>query len=533
MQRVKNEVLHTATLSYLQTIDLDNPPLPLDIEAGILQACYEAVEIENVTKQKGRQWKPPQTLLPSMIGEILMCLYNVKIISLKGRDDTSEGCPLAFYVKEGPGKGTYSDSQEALERIIRQYHYNISSSDMKEVFAYLRNRASIHQVEENPDLTPVNNGIFDYKTKTLLPFSPDYIFLGKSPVDYVDNPVNPVIHNDEDNTDWDVETWLQELSDNPAIVELLWQIIGAAIRPRVPWDKSAFFYAPDGNNGKGTLCHLIRNLCGRDSCASLTLSDMGKEFQLEPLIRATTIITDENDVGTCLNKSAAFKALVTGDSLHINLKYKSPITLRFNGFIIQCVNEFPRMLDNTNTAYRRILLVPFEKTFTGIERKYIKHDYLNRPDVLQYVLAKVLNTNYYSLSEPDACKQLLEQYEESNDPLREFVKEMLPQCKWDLLPFTFLYDLYKGWYNRANPSGKSISRNAFINRLADILSASSEWSCDKQRQIRSANRMDAPEPLILEYDLNNWKNSRYTGNISQRVCTVNPKKLTYRGLLRQ
>ena len=41
--------------------------------------------------------------------------------------------------------------------------------------------------------------------------------------------------------------------------------MGAIIRPHVRWNKSAWFYSERGNNGKGTLCDLLRKSCGRDS----------------------------------------------------------------------------------------------------------------------------------------------------------------------------------------------------------------------------------------------------------------------------
>ena len=36
----------------------------------------------------------------------------------------------------------------------------------------------------------------------------------------------------------------------------------STIRPNVSWNKSAWLYSTLGNNGKGTLCALLRNLCG-------------------------------------------------------------------------------------------------------------------------------------------------------------------------------------------------------------------------------------------------------------------------------
>lgn len=319
---------------------------------------------------------------------------------------------------------------------------------------YLRIRAEKVMICDNPDLIAVNNGVFDYRQKILLPFDKQYVFTAKSRVDYVDNPVNPVIHNPEDGTDWDVESWMNDLSDDHEVVESLWEILGAIIRPNVPWGKSAWFYSESGNNGKGTLCELMRELCGETTYASVPLSDFSKDFMLEPLTQATAIIVDENDVGTYIDKAANLKAVVTGDVIQINRKFKSPIAYRFKGFMVQCLNEMPKIRDKSDSFYRRQLFIPFTKCFTGAERKYIKHDYLHRQDVLRYVLHRVLHMDYYELRVPDSCKEALNEYKEFNDPIRQFVNEIFPELQWDLIPFSFLYDLYGAWYKKTSEKGK-------------------------------------------------------------------------------
>ena len=241
------------------------------------------------------------------------------------------------------------------------------------------------------NLIAVNNGIFDFDTKTLMPFTPDKVFTSKSRVDYNPNAKNVVIHNDEDGTDWDVESWMNTLSDDKGVVTIPWQILGAIIRPNVSWNKACFMYSESGNNGKGTLCALMRQLVGEGRYASIPLKDFGKDFMLEPLIRATSVIVDENDVGTYIDKAANLKAVITGDTIQVNRKFKQPISFKFKGFMVQCLNEMPRVKDKSDSFYRRQLFIPFTKCFTGAERKYIKDDYLKRKEVVEYVMYKVLN----------------------------------------------------------------------------------------------------------------------------------------------
>ena len=373
-------------------------------------------------------------------------------------------------------------------------------------------------------------------TRELLPFSPDLVSTSKSVTPFIPNAVNPVIHNDQDGTDWDVESWIKELSDDPEIVNLLWQIICACLRPGVAWRRLGLLYSEKGNNGKGTFAELVRQVVGASRCASIPLADFGEDFLLEPLTQAQAIVVDENDVGVFLDRAANLKSVVTGDMISINRKFLSPITYRFLGFMLQCVNELPRFKDKTASIYRRQLVIPMLKNFKGIERRYIKDDYITRPEVRQYVLWRVLEgmPTYYELSEPQACKDALEQLKLANDPVRDFWQEFREQFVWDLLPFSFLYDLYKAWYVRAHNSQTKTSETGFTTSLFGILDEETNpifYCVDRNADHRVSSRMHDTELLIARYDLEDWTNPGYPGKdpVLKSKPILQPK---YRGLLR-
>lgn len=521
----KNGALAEVTNAYLSTIDVDNPPSPSQIEADILAETKIRFDLENAIRAKGDKWKVPQELIPVQIAEIILKLYPVVNISSSSENSETAYDILSIYQCDGPNKGIYVSNDEVFNNLIKAYRYGISHKDMDEVRASIKDAAPRVELCTDKNLVAVNNGIFDYDTKQLLPFTPDKVFISKSKVDYNPNAKNVVIHNDTDGTDWDVESWMQSLSDDKDVVNTLWEVLGAIIRPNVPWGRSAWFYSEKGNNGKGTLCELMRALCGKGSYASIPLSEMGKDFMLEPLIRASAIIVDENDVGTYIDKAANLKSLITNDVLQINRKFKTPIAYRFRGFMVQCLNEMPKIKDKSDSFYRRQLFIPFEKCFTGVERKYIKNDYLHRKEVLEYVLYKVLNMNYYELSTPDACTAALEEYKEFNDPIRSFLAEMFPQFVWSFIPGTFLYDLYKSWYARNVGNTGIQGRNTFLDSVKKLLNLYPEWQF--MNNVKVAGRMDAPEPLIAEYQLDTWKNQLYTGRDRDKICTVNPIPVKY------
>ena len=121
---------------------------------------------------------------------------------------------------------------------------------------------------------------------------------------------------------------------------------------------------------------------------------------------------------------------------------------------------------------RRCLIIEFDKCFTGRERKYIKEDYLTRPEVLEYVLYRVLTImpQYYELPVPAACKTAADAFSLSNNPVMEFALECLPQMvKYDVYPFEILYILYKNYLKDNNPSSTSLGKNTFITELTRVL----------------------------------------------------------------
>lgn len=529
MSKTKNQIIQEitdATIARLTPADT-----PEKISDEVTQDIEGYIVLENVSRGKGYGLKIPETLPHSVTADLMAAMFPIRCVACAGLEADEKFDLLCLYQTDGPDAGTYVEGDNALYRLAIRYNRQLTKAGFNEVCRRLRGTVPRVPRTMDPDLVAVNNGIFNFRTKELLPFSPDYVFLAKSHVDYDPDAVNVTIHNSVDGTDWDVESWIESLSDDWEIVELIWQIMSAIVRPFVRWDKSAWFYSEEGNNGKGTLCALLRRLCGETAVATIPISDFGKDFMLEPITRATAIIVDENDVGTFIDKAANLKATVTGDAIRINRKGLTPISYRFFGFMVQCVNEMPRFKDKSNSFYRRQLVVPFTKCFTGRERKYIKSDYLKRPEVLRYVLYRVLNMDHYELSNPAACQAVLREYQTYNDPVRQFFQDVETRFAWQALPFEFLYDLYKAWSAKYNPSSRVLGRKNFKKALLNAVRSSTIWYAPGV-QFRTKKMMDAPEPMIVEFNLKDWMNPVATASSNPDVIARTKPLTHYRGLLR-
>ncbi|MDP9903124.1 hypothetical protein [Arthrobacter bambusae] len=115
--------------------------------------------------------------------------------------------------------------------------------------------------------------------------------------------------------------------------------------------------------------------------------------------------------------------------------------------------------------------------------------------------------------------------------LREFWDEFEQEFTWDLVPFTFLRDLYLAWISRVRPETAPLGRNLFISALREHVADNPNWFCpaDPQSNTYIGDRMSCPEPLIQEYQLARWINHGAACRKGASCCT----RQNHRGFLRK
>lgn len=528
-------MMERTLLRYLDRIDPgasgEQLPAPSEVASQLLRLTNSSFDVANnlsgaLSKDKVAHLKA----LPAMyIARLLIRFHHVvRVVPVGYQTPTPM---LAMYVPDGPDKGTYTENDDLMWQVATSYEPGLSQREWNEVLLQVSKTAPERTQCNDRDLVPVNNGIFNYATKELTPFTPDVVFLAKSRIDFDPDAIPWAFFNPDD-TLWDVESWVDELSDDPEVVALMWEVLGAVVRPYVRWNKFVLPFNEKGNNGKGTFNVLLRGLVGKASCASITLEAFSKDFMLDPLIRSTAIIVDENPIGGYVRDASTIKAVVTQDVFQLNRKNIAPISVQFYGLMVQGVNEMPRFRDRSGSMARRMLPVPFTKDFTELgERTYIRDDYLHRPEVLRYVLKRVLleMDPFYEFSEPAASRALLGEMLENNDPIRQFWTEMESRLKWERRPFNFLYDLYVGWLKHKNSAGTPVSDKVFAKDLRVIAEASGRW---KATRFRVGAHLHTPEPLIIEYDLWRWSRGRslaaaYSRMLHNAHPTLPPDTLLY------
>lgn len=529
---------YLSALTVPDTVDL---PFLLKLGKDVLEKKIEYTEDFNLGLRSGKK-RIPDKLDFDDVAILLMTLFTFKNIQMTERVDDSI---LSMYVNDEQSDkyGTYTTSTRYAFRIMERIAPNFKNKEMKDVLDKIERSVETVQQTKNRHLFIVNNGIYNQQTRELLPFSSEYVYLTKIPVDYDPNPLNPVLIA-PDGYRWDVDSWIRDLAGDDDTCTLIWQVIADCLQPHHSRHKSIWFYSEKGNNGKGTIGQLIKNLLGKGNYSSLSVADFNHEFLKETLLGVAANISDENDVDMFIDSIKDYKASITGDDININRKYEKPLRFQFFGTNIQMMNGLPKTKDKSDSFYRRLIIVPFLQSFTNNgEKKYIKDSYIHEKAVLQYVLHKALNMDFEEYIIPKNSAELLENYKEKNNPVLEFWNELKDEFVWDLLPTQFLYDLFVKWFATNNPSGRVMSKRTFSDTLTSVIHTLGDAWVDKTGQndkVRSAGRMDDDEPLITTYGLDipdkggkptSWMHPAYNGPILAKRRAF-PRKPTYRGYLR-
>ena len=314
--------------------------------------------------------------------------------------------------------GIYVTGYREIERLIIQQIPNLKKTQRREVIDYLELIAE-RKSPADANYIAFQNGIYDIAHNVLLPFSPDMIITNRIEWDY-----NPNAYFEE------TDKMLDRIACHDAAIRaLLEECVGYCFYRRNELGK-AFILTGDKSNGKSTFLDLVKAILGTQNVSALELKDLGDRFSTSMLFGKLANISDDiSDDFLQGNQVATFKKVVTGNRLKAENKGLDPFEFEPYAKIICSANDIPRMKDKTGAVLRRLVIIPFNATFTKSDpdfNPWIKYDLLTR-DSMEYMiilglegLKRVISNNDFTKSE--SVQEQLSNYEEENNPILGFLK---------------------------------------------------------------------------------------------------------------
>ena len=193
--------------------------------------------------------------------------------------------------------------------------------------------------------------------------------------------------------------------------------------------RKAFVLLGDRANGKSTLIKCIQNMLGENNYSSLDLKEVNERFKTASLFcKCANIGDDISD--EFIPDISTFKKLVTGDKISAEFKGKDPFEFEPYAKFIFSANSLPRVKDATGAVISRLILIPFNQTFSNKDPDYDPkiRDKLSTENAMEYLInisinaiKEVLKNNKFTITKE--MQSLLDSYNEMNNPLIGFLKD--------------------------------------------------------------------------------------------------------------
>ncbi len=314
--------------------------------------------------------------------------------------------------------GIYKGGHGAIESKMIKHIPALNKAKRSEVIAYLELLCDDAEMS-GAEYIAFRNGVYNINTGELVPFSPSLVILNK-----IDWNYNPAAYNA------DVDSMFTRLScGDDAVKSLLCEAIGYTMYRRNELRKS-FVLTGEKQNGKSTYLKLINYLLGRDNVTSLDLAELGQRFKPAELFGKLANIGD--DIGDdFISNPAVFKKLVSGDPVNVERKGENPFDLKCYAKFLFSANDIPRIKDKSGAVISRLVIIPFNARFTKDDPDFDPFIIykLTTENAMEYLinvglegLKRVLAA--YSFTESDKVVRALAEYEENNNPILLFLKEI-------------------------------------------------------------------------------------------------------------
>lgn len=300
---------------------------------------------------------------------------------------------------------------------------------------------SVAELDAEPDLLGVRDGVVDLRTGELLSADPDRLMTRQAAASVVQGATCP--------------TWLRFLSDvfqgDREMIDFIQRAVGYTLTGSVT-EEVLFFMHGYGNNGKSVFANTITAVLGDyaltapASMLTARRDASGPRDDVARLAGARLVNANETQAGERLDDQLV-KSLVSRERVAARFLYGSYFEFQPTGKIWMRGNHKPIVVGDDLGIWRRILLVPFERTFSAdeidceLEMKLLAE----RDGILQWAIEGAAKWYRAGLRPPAAVTRASAAYRRESDVLGQFLDDECERSAEAEVGQRVLYTRYVGW----------------------------------------------------------------------------------------
>lgn len=369
-----------------------------------------------------------------------------------------------FYVYQ---RGVYKEGKTIIEQCLLSIDKNLKKGMRAEILDYLRILENVDVSELNKNVINVKNGIYNISTNTLEPHNPETFTVCQMNFEYLtDEELEEMKQNSEGKY---IDKFFEDISSgNTDREDTLYEFTGYSMTYSTEFGKCLFIVGESAENGKSTFIALLQELFTSDNYCSVSIEEFAERFcGSELLNKLINIIHEVKNIR--LNDIAKFKAVVSGDEISVEEKYKARYTIKPFAHHIFAMNSLPELKNGDAGYFRRLQIVPFTAKFSDEEKENFNFDNLVTESSLNYLgnialrkYLKMRNERRRLFSNSQESNQILDEYKNADENSASvFINNSSNYCYLadhnNKIQKTQLYDKYVEWctFNKIYPHKKN------------------------------------------------------------------------------
>lgn len=315
----------------------------------------------------------------------------------------------------------------------------------------------VRELNPNPYIINVKNGLYNVLENTLMEHTPDYHSTVQLNVNYDTKADCPRF-----------KKFLKEsMGGDMGQVRLIQEMLGYFLIP-VNSAQKCFVIVGVGGAGKSILLRVLNEiLLGRQNVSNVSWQALNEKFKIAELFGKLANIFADLPTKQ-IDDNGIFKALVGEDYLTVEKKNKNPFSFQSYARLLFSCNSIPKNYgDRSDGFYRRLIIMRFNHAVPKEKRDpdLIEKFRMEADGIFLFALEglKRLMENHFVFSETEVNKAELQQYREDSDSVLSFVRESCIVEPEKVAGSTELFNAYKAYCEECGL--KPYSQKMFVSQL--------------------------------------------------------------------
>ena len=297
----------------------------------------------------------------------------------------------------------------------------------------------IRELNANPYIIDVRNGLYNVLEDTLTEHTPDYFSTVQLDVAYDKAAGCPLFK----------KFLAESMGGDMEQVGLIQEMLGYFLIP-VNSAQKCFVIVGAASAGKSVLLRVLNDvLLGRRNVSNVSWQALNERFKTAELFgKLANIFADLPTKN--IDDNGIFKALVGEDYLTVEKKNKNPFSFQSSARLLFSCNSIPKNYgDRSEGFYRRLVILRFKYTVPKekCDPELLEKFRMEADGIFLFALEGLrrLMGNRYIFSETQVNADELQQYREESDSVLSFVKDCCELSAEHSVGSTELFHAYKGY----------------------------------------------------------------------------------------